>query len=144
MTTTSTAQNVTVELAATGAAIVIAVVTMLFASAGIANFVVPLMLGAEGPGLTRAALAPKTDAINEAGGRAYELTPKQELAQYAATLQRQPIGDLVVTHLLDVAHHDRGADAASATRLGDLGRLGRGLLAAVAVYSLGRSLPGLV
>jgi 60 kDa SS-A/Ro ribonucleoprotein len=30
-------------------------------------------------------LAPKTNAINEAGGRAYRLTPKQALAQYAAT-----------------------------------------------------------
>lgn len=29
--------------------------------------------------------APKTDAVNEAGGRAYALTPKQALAQYAAT-----------------------------------------------------------
>lgn len=30
-------------------------------------------------------LAPKTTAMNEAGGRAYALTPKQALAQYAAT-----------------------------------------------------------
>lgn len=30
-------------------------------------------------------LAPKTDAVNEAGGIAYALTPKQALAQYAAT-----------------------------------------------------------
>ena len=30
-------------------------------------------------------LAPKTDAVNEAGGKAYALTPKQALAQYAAT-----------------------------------------------------------
>lgn len=30
-------------------------------------------------------LAPKTNAINEAGGKAYALTPKQALAQYAAT-----------------------------------------------------------
>src|SRR4028119_1494290 len=28
---------------------------------------------------------PKADAINEAGGLAYELSPKQALAQYAAT-----------------------------------------------------------
>jgi 60 kDa SS-A/Ro ribonucleoprotein len=31
------------------------------------------------------ALAPKTNAINEAGGKAYALTPKHALAQYAAT-----------------------------------------------------------
>lgn len=30
-------------------------------------------------------LAPKTDAVNEAGGRAYALAPKHALAQYAAT-----------------------------------------------------------
>jgi 60 kDa SS-A/Ro ribonucleoprotein len=30
-------------------------------------------------------LAPKTDATNEAGGKAYALTPEQALAQYAAT-----------------------------------------------------------
>jgi 60 kDa SS-A/Ro ribonucleoprotein len=30
-------------------------------------------------------LLPKTDAINEAGGQAYRLSPKQQLAQYAAT-----------------------------------------------------------
>jgi 60 kDa SS-A/Ro ribonucleoprotein len=30
-------------------------------------------------------LAPNTDAVNEAGGKAYALTPKQALAQYAAT-----------------------------------------------------------
>jgi len=30
-------------------------------------------------------LARKTDAVNEAGGKAYSLTPKQALAQYAAT-----------------------------------------------------------
>ncbi|HEX8617333.1 MAG TPA: RNA-binding protein [Thermoanaerobaculia bacterium] len=30
-------------------------------------------------------LAPKTNAVNEAGGAAYALTPKQALAQYAAT-----------------------------------------------------------
>lgn len=30
-------------------------------------------------------LAPKTHAVNEAGGKAYALTPKQALAQYAAT-----------------------------------------------------------
>jgi 60 kDa SS-A/Ro ribonucleoprotein len=30
-------------------------------------------------------LTPKTNAVNEAGGRAYALTPKQALAQYAAT-----------------------------------------------------------
>ena len=30
-------------------------------------------------------LSPKTDTINEAGGIAYKLTPKQALAQYAAT-----------------------------------------------------------
>jgi len=33
----------------------------------------------------RGQLAPKADAINEAGGRAYAMTPKQALAQYAAT-----------------------------------------------------------
>lgn len=30
-------------------------------------------------------LLPKTDATNEAGGQAYQLSPKQQLAQYAAT-----------------------------------------------------------
>ncbi len=30
-------------------------------------------------------MAPKTDHINEAGGAAYKMTPKQALAQYAAT-----------------------------------------------------------
>ena len=34
---------------------------------------------------TAGKLAPKTDTVNEAGGRAYALTPKQALAQYAAT-----------------------------------------------------------
>jgi len=33
----------------------------------------------------RGALIPKTDAMNEAGGVAYALVPKQALAQYAAT-----------------------------------------------------------
>jgi 60 kDa SS-A/Ro ribonucleoprotein len=33
----------------------------------------------------RGALIPKTDAVNEAGGVAYALAPKQALAQYAAT-----------------------------------------------------------
>ena len=33
----------------------------------------------------RGALLPKTDAVNEAGGPAYALAPKQALAQYAAT-----------------------------------------------------------
>ena len=33
----------------------------------------------------RGALVPKTDSVNEAGGRAYELSPKQALAQYALT-----------------------------------------------------------
>lgn len=33
----------------------------------------------------RGMLEPKTDAVNEAGGRAYAMTPKQALAQYAAT-----------------------------------------------------------
>ncbi len=33
----------------------------------------------------RGMLAPKTDAINEAGGTAYKLSPKSALAQYAAT-----------------------------------------------------------
>src|SRR3954454_20163072 len=28
---------------------------------------------------------PKTDTVNEAGGQAYKLSPKQALAQYAAT-----------------------------------------------------------
>ena len=30
-------------------------------------------------------LLPKTDTLNEAGGQAYQLSPKQQLAQYAAT-----------------------------------------------------------
>jgi 60 kDa SS-A/Ro ribonucleoprotein len=33
----------------------------------------------------RGALVPKTDSVNEAGGGAYELSPKQALAQYALT-----------------------------------------------------------
>src|SRR3954449_5748367 len=33
----------------------------------------------------RGQLAPQTNAVNEAGGKAYALTPKQALAQYAAT-----------------------------------------------------------
>ena len=33
----------------------------------------------------RGQLVPKTDTVNEAGGRAYAMTPKQALAQYAAT-----------------------------------------------------------
>ena len=33
----------------------------------------------------RGLFTPKTDTINEAGGRAYELSPKAALAQYAAT-----------------------------------------------------------
>jgi len=33
----------------------------------------------------RGALLPQTDAVNEAGGRAYTLAPKQAPAQYAAT-----------------------------------------------------------
>src|SRR4051794_19089799 len=33
----------------------------------------------------RGALLPKTDAVNEAGGPAYALSPKYALAQYAAT-----------------------------------------------------------
>ncbi len=33
----------------------------------------------------RGALVPKADAVNEAGGVAYALAPKQALAQYAAT-----------------------------------------------------------
>ena len=33
----------------------------------------------------RGALLPQADATNEAGGPAYTLTPKQALAQYAAT-----------------------------------------------------------
>src|SRR3954465_10557755 len=33
----------------------------------------------------RGALVPKTDAVNEAGGTAYALSPKHALAQYAAT-----------------------------------------------------------
>jgi 60 kDa SS-A/Ro ribonucleoprotein len=33
----------------------------------------------------RGALVPKTDTVNEAGGRAYALSPKQALAQYAMT-----------------------------------------------------------
>ncbi|HJW91979.1 MAG TPA: RNA-binding protein [Thermoanaerobaculia bacterium] len=33
----------------------------------------------------RGQLAPQTNAINEAGGKAYAMTPKQALAQYAAT-----------------------------------------------------------
>ena len=35
--------------------------------------------------LRGATLVPKTDSVNEAGGRAYELSPKQALAQYALT-----------------------------------------------------------
>src|SRR5580658_3225256 len=33
----------------------------------------------------RGALLPKTDSVNEAGGKAYALSPKQALAQYAMT-----------------------------------------------------------
>jgi 60 kDa SS-A/Ro ribonucleoprotein len=33
----------------------------------------------------RGALLPKTDTVNEAGGRAYALSPQQALAQYAMT-----------------------------------------------------------